>query len=47
MGTMLGYRAEDWLSEPGLFFRLVHEDDRERVQSELRSRLRAGTARLS
>jgi PAS domain S-box-containing protein len=35
MGTMLGYRAQDWLSEPGLFFRLVHEDDRERVKAEI------------
>jgi PAS domain S-box-containing protein len=35
MGTMLGYRAQDWLSEPGLFLRLVHEDDRERVRAEI------------
>jgi PAS domain S-box-containing protein len=35
MGTILGYRAQDWLSEPGLFLRLVHEDDRERVRAEI------------
>jgi PAS domain S-box-containing protein len=35
MGTMLGYRVEDWLSEHGLFLRLVHEDDRERVRAEI------------
>jgi PAS domain S-box-containing protein len=36
VGTMLGFRAQDWLGEPGLFSRLVHEDDRERVHAELR-----------
>jgi len=35
MVTMLGYRTQDWLSEPGLFLRLVHEDDRERVRAEI------------
>jgi PAS domain S-box-containing protein len=35
MGRMLGYRVQDWLSEPGLFLRLVHEDDRERVRAEI------------
>jgi PAS domain S-box-containing protein len=35
VGTMLGYRAEDWLTDEGLFWRLVHEDDRPRVESEL------------
>jgi len=43
MGTMLGYRAQDWLSEPGLFLRLVHEDDRERVRAEI---ARAGSTPL-
>jgi PAS domain S-box-containing protein len=33
--TMLGYTSEDWLTEPGLFLRVVHEDDRERVHDEL------------
>ena len=41
VGTMLGYRAEDWLTDEGLFWRLVHEDDRPRVESELE---RAGQA---
>jgi PAS domain S-box-containing protein len=35
VGTMLGYRAQDWLLEPGLFSRLVHEEDRERVEASL------------
>jgi PAS domain S-box-containing protein len=35
MGAMLGYRTQDWLSESGLFLRLVHEDDRERVRAEI------------
>jgi PAS domain S-box-containing protein len=35
VGTMLGYRAEDWLTDEGLFLRLVHEDDRPRVENEL------------
>ena len=35
VGTMLGYRAEDWLTDEGLFWRLVHEDDRPRVEGEL------------
>jgi PAS domain S-box-containing protein len=41
VGTMLGYRAEDWLTDEGLFWRLVHEDDRPRVEDELE---RAGQA---
>jgi PAS domain S-box-containing protein len=43
VGTMLGYRAEDWITDRGLFFRLVHEDDLARVQSELERALEAGT----
>ena len=35
VGTMLGFRSQDWLAEPGLFFRLVHEDDLERVREEI------------
>jgi PAS domain S-box-containing protein len=42
VGTMLGYRAEDWLTDEGLFWRLVHEDDRPRVEDELE---RAGQAK--
>jgi PAS domain S-box-containing protein len=47
VGTMLGYRAEDWLTDQGLFFRLVHEDDRERVQGELKRSLEGGTPFVS
>jgi PAS domain S-box-containing protein len=43
MGTMLGYRAQEWLSEPGLFLRLVHEDDRERVRAEIARASENGT----
>ncbi len=43
MGTMLGYRTQDWLSEPGLFLRLVHEDDRERVRAEIARASENGT----
>jgi two-component system phosphate regulon sensor histidine kinase PhoR len=35
IGTMLGFRVQDWLAEPDLFFRLVHEDERERVREEI------------
>jgi PAS domain S-box-containing protein len=35
IGTMLGYRAQDWRSEPGLSLRLVHKDDQERVKAEI------------
>jgi diguanylate cyclase (GGDEF)-like protein/PAS domain S-box-containing protein len=28
---LLGYSVEEWTSDPGLWFRLVHEDDRETV----------------
>jgi two-component system phosphate regulon sensor histidine kinase PhoR len=43
VGTMLGYRAEDWLTERGLFFHLVHEDDRARVREELDRSTEAAT----
>src|SRR5262249_11988479 len=29
--TMLGYTREEWLADPGLWFELLHPDDRERV----------------
>ena len=32
IGTMLGFRVQDWLAEPGLFFRLVHEEERDRAR---------------
>ena len=31
--TTLGYTPEEWLADPGLFDRLLHPDDRERVLS--------------
>jgi PAS domain S-box-containing protein len=43
MGTMLGYRSQDWVSEPGLYLRLVHEDDRERVRAEIARASENGT----
>jgi PAS domain S-box-containing protein len=43
VGTMLGYTSQDWLTEPGLFLRLVHEDDRERVQDELARAMESAT----
>jgi PAS domain S-box-containing protein len=33
--AMLGYSVDEWLAEPGLFGRLLHPDDRERVIGEL------------
>ena len=33
--ALLGYAAEEWSSEPRLFERLVHPDDRERVLGEI------------
>jgi PAS domain S-box-containing protein len=47
VGTLLGYRAEDWLTDPGLFFRLVHEEDRARIQNELELALEAGMPFMS
>jgi PAS domain S-box-containing protein len=34
---LLGYTAEEWLADPGLFERLVHPDDRDRVVERLTS----------
>jgi PAS domain S-box-containing protein len=33
--AMLGYSAEEWLAQPDLFERLVHEQDRERVLAQV------------
>ena len=33
--ALLGYSAEEWLAEPQLFERLLHDDDRGRVLSEI------------
>ena len=43
VGAMLGYASQDWLTEPGLFLRLVHEDDRERVNDELMRAMESAT----
>jgi two-component system, OmpR family, phosphate regulon sensor histidine kinase PhoR len=34
---LTGYTAEEWRRDPELFLRLVHQDDRERVETELES----------
>jgi PAS domain S-box-containing protein len=47
VGTMLGYRAEDWLNDRGLFLRLVHEEDRARVETELERASEAATPFVS
>src|SRR5919201_3591021 len=31
---LLGYKAEEWLADPELFFKLLHPDDRERVLAD-------------
>jgi PAS domain S-box-containing protein len=31
---LLGYSADEWLADPGLFLRLVHPEDRDRVAAE-------------
>jgi len=33
--ALLGYSAREWLAEPGLFARLLHPEDRERVLDEI------------
>ncbi len=47
VGTMLGYRSEDWLTDRGLFFHLVHEDDRARVREEIDRASEAATPFVS
>jgi PAS domain S-box-containing protein len=47
VGTMLGYRAEDWLTDRGLFFQVVHEDDQARVRKELERSAGAATPFVS
>jgi PAS domain S-box-containing protein len=32
---LLGYTVDEWLDDPGLFLRLVHPDDRDRVSDQL------------
>ena len=39
---MLGYTAAEWRRDPGLWFRLIHPDDRPRVAEETGRRAREG-----
>jgi PAS domain S-box-containing protein len=40
--ALLGYSPEEWLATPNLFWRVVHEDDAERVRGEHRKGYAAG-----
>ena len=40
--TLLGYSPDEWLATPNLFWRVVHEDDAERVRVEHRDGYAAG-----
>jgi PAS domain S-box-containing protein len=35
VSSMLGYSPAEWLAQPGLFFQLVHPEDRDRVTDEI------------
>src|SRR5688572_7476777 len=35
VSSMLGYSPDEWLAQPGLYFQLVHPEDRERVTGEI------------
>ena len=35
VSSMLGYSPGEWLAQPGLYFQLVHPEDRERVTGEI------------
>src|SRR5439155_19269389 len=35
---LLGYSVEEWLSDPALFLKLLHPDDREQVLADLAQR---------
>jgi PAS domain S-box-containing protein len=39
---MLGYAPEEWLDDPGLWVKLLHEEDRQRVLAEQRRTRRTG-----
>jgi two-component system, OmpR family, phosphate regulon sensor histidine kinase PhoR len=39
---LTGYTAEEWRRDPGLFLRLVHHEDRERVETDLESTTKNG-----
>ena len=40
---LLGYPASEWLADPALWLRCIHEDDRERVREVLAAAIRAKT----
>jgi PAS domain S-box-containing protein len=42
--ALLGYSAEEWLEQPGLFERLIHEQDRERVLEQIAAERDGGEA---
>ena len=46
LDRMLGYSANEWLRDQGLFLRLVHPEDRERVEATLEERPETGTREL-
>ena len=45
--AVLGYTAEEWLGEPGLYVRSIHPDDRDRVLTERQRAYEAGEPRRS
>jgi PAS domain S-box-containing protein len=40
--ALLGYAPDEWLAQPGLFSRLLHPDDRERVAREVEAVIASG-----
>jgi two-component system, cell cycle sensor histidine kinase and response regulator CckA len=44
--AMLGYSAEEWLDDPDLFLRVLHPDDRDRMQAERASQSDRDTSRV-
>ena len=44
---LTGYTADEWRRDPELFLRLVHHDDRDRVNAELESAVKNGEPRRS
>ena len=44
---MIGYDADQWLSDPGLWQKLIHPDDRTRVLEEYNRHIADGTDHLS
>jgi two-component system phosphate regulon sensor histidine kinase PhoR len=46
LDRLLGYQADEWLREPSLLLRLVHPEDRERVEATLNERPDNGARQL-